>query len=106
MNCKEFVRCIPAFLNKDLEYAQLKDFCEHTDSCPECKEELTIQLLISKGIVHLEAGDAFDLNLELSNCIAEAQRQLKSYRLNRKKAFYLELIGGAFAVASLVVLFL
>lgn len=106
MNCKEFVRCISAFLNNDLEYTQLKAFCEHAASCPECKEELTIQLLISKGIVHLEAGDAFDLNMELLNCISEAEKQLKSYRINHKKAFYLELIGGAFAIAAIVVLFL
>lgn len=77
MDCKEFERLIPDFIDQKLEYLTLKRFCQHVRECPECKEELVIQFLVSEGMARLEEGDAFDLNKELDKRLAEAERKIQ-----------------------------
>ncbi|MCH5275587.1 MAG: zf-HC2 domain-containing protein [Lachnospiraceae bacterium] len=81
MNCSKFEKMIPAFLNDALEYKELKQFLKHMESCPECKEELTIQVLVSEGMARLEEGSAFDLQKELSYRIEEAGKRIRLHRM-------------------------
>lgn len=76
MDCKECERLIPDFIEGNLEYFSLKHFCDHIKSCQECKEELTIQFLVTEGMARLEDGDAFDLNRELDKRLEEAKRRI------------------------------
>lgn len=77
MDCKEFLKLIPDFLNRDLEYRTLKHFLKHALHCSECFEELNIQFLITEGMNRLEEGDAFDLNKELSKRLVEAKGKIR-----------------------------
>ena len=73
MNCKEFERLIPAFVNKSMDFRTLKKFEEHRTTCKACDEELVIQFLVNEGIQRLEDGNAFDLQSELVERKEEAQ---------------------------------
>lgn len=80
MDCKEFERLMPDFIHRELDYKTLKAFREHIQSCDECKEELTIQILVTEGMNRLEEGNAFDLQGELDKRLLEAQRKVKFHR--------------------------
>lgn len=77
MNCKEFEKKIPAYIEQKLPYSELKQFCRHANQCGECKEELTIQYLTTEGIQRLEDGGAFDLQKELEQHEADARRRIR-----------------------------
>ncbi|MDR0948326.1 MAG: zf-HC2 domain-containing protein [Lachnospiraceae bacterium] len=81
MDCKECKKWIAGFIAKDLDYKILKDFLAHIQSCPDCKEELTIQILITEGLLRLEEGSAFDLNEELQRRVEEAEHKLRIHKL-------------------------
>lgn len=77
MDCKEFEKKIPAFVANNLEYKDLKKFLKHAENCEECREELTIQVLVSEGMARLEEGSAFDLQQELKHRMEEAGRGIR-----------------------------
>lgn len=106
MDCKEFEKKIPAFISRDLAYKELKQFLEHMEHCPECREELTIQILISEGMIRLEEGNAFDLQKEIDGRLREAERQIRMHKTMRYVRITLELaaLAAFFAVIVLFVL--
>jgi len=77
MNCKEFERLISGFMDNKLDYRTLIAFREHIEACPDCKEELVIQILVTEGMARLEEGNAFDLQKELDKRLLEAQRKVR-----------------------------
>ena len=77
MDCKEFERLIPQFIERKLDFMTLKSFCSHMEKCPACKEELVIQFLVTEGMQRLEEGDAFDLQKELDQRLNEARRKVR-----------------------------
>lgn len=77
MECKEFERLIPDFIEDNMDYPTLKQFCEHMNTCPECKEELVIQFLVTEGIQRLEDGRAFDLQKELNTRMEDAGKKIR-----------------------------
>ena len=98
MNCKEFEKLIPVFLQRKMDYPTLKSFHEHMDRCEDCKEELSIQYLVMDGLQHLEEGDSFDLQSELDDRLAESRRRLKRNDQFMKYGLWMELAAvGALA---------
>lgn len=79
MDCKEFEKLIPDFIGDRLEPRQLKKFIGHADACAECREELTIQILVMEGMARLEDGAAFDLSKEVETRLEEARRSVMTY---------------------------
>lgn len=77
MTCKETEKMIPFFLQDDLETEELREFMEHIEECDDCREELTIQFLVTEGMSRLEEGNVFDLQNELRYRMDEAERVLK-----------------------------
>lgn len=104
MDCKEFEKQIPAFLENELDYRELKCFLEHVESCPDCKEELTIQVLVSEGMVRLEDGRAFDLQKELEKRMQEAEGRVRMHNMVKYMGITLELLALV-AIAVIVVIF-
>lgn len=76
MDCKRVVKRIPAFIQDELSIRELEAFLQHIDRCKECQEELTIQLLVTEGLVSLEAGDDFDIKQEMDQKMQLARRQI------------------------------
>lgn len=77
MDCKEFERLIPGFIEEKLDFSTMKRFIDHMEQCGSCKEELDIQLLVAEGVQRLEDGRAFDLQKELNRRLAEAKRRIR-----------------------------
>ena len=77
MNCKEFERLIPDFVSDKLDNQDLKRFIRHMDRCEDCREELTIQFLVTEGMQRLEDGMAFDLQRELQQRLEEAKKHVR-----------------------------
>lgn len=76
MNCREFEKEIPDFIEDKLNFIQLQEFTGHASECPACREELTIQILIDKGLARLEEGSAFDLQKEMDMHIKDAAAKI------------------------------
>ena len=93
MTCKEFEKRIPDFLDKKMDYPDLKIFCAHMDSCEKCREELSISFLVEDGLQHLEEGDSFDFQRELDNRLEEADRQLGRNERFLKAGFWAEVVA-------------
>lgn len=93
MTCKEFEKLIPDYVARKLDYLTLKDFHAHMESCADCKEELTINFLVTDGLQKLEDGDAYDLQKEWDNRVSETRRKLRLNEGLLKLGFWLEIIA-------------
>lgn len=102
MDCKEFEKLIPIFISKKMDYPTLLNFIAHMDECPECKEELTIQYLVSVGIRHLEDGNAFDLQKELDQRLYDARNKLKVHNFFVNAGTFLEAFAGCVLIAIVI----
>lgn len=106
MNCKEFERLIPDYIEKKLDYLTLKQFSEHMEHCPDCKEELVIQFLVTKGIERLEDGNAFDLQGELDQRLEEARRKIRLYGRISRIGLILEILAISICLGIVVYILL
>lgn len=61
--------------------------------CPSCKEELSIQFLVTVGMERLEDGDAFNLNDELSARLQMAESHVKIRQRLQRGLYYFEVIA-------------
>ena len=102
MNCTEFEKLIPDFLDQNMDLRMLKKFNEHMDTCKECHEELAIQFLVAEGMQHLENGDTFDLQRELDIRRVEAENRVKYHSLFLYLGAGLELVVIAAVVGVIV----
>ena len=106
MDCKEFEKQIPFFIGRKLDYLTLKSFRKHMRACKVCREELTIRFLIDEGLVRLEEGSAFDLNLELRKRIYEAEKKIRrnDFMLRVGAVFEYIVMLGIAGVAAMIIL--
>lgn len=93
LECKDCEKMIPDFIAQKMNYKTLKRFCDHILNCPDCREELTIQFLVSEGMNRLEEGDAFDLNHELAKRMVEARKRLSRTERFIRVGSVLELVA-------------
>ena len=91
MDCKEFERLIPDFVSDKLNYQDLKYFITHMGYCEDCREELTIQFLVTEGMQRLEDGRAFDLQKELRQRLEEAKKYVRRHDTYMRVGFILEI---------------
>lgn len=80
MNCNKAEKLIPSFISDELDINTLQSFVEHIEGCNECREELSIQFLVSEGMLLLETGDSFDLQSGLNNKLSKAHLKLRIIR--------------------------
>ncbi len=96
-------KLIPQFLDDDLDNQDLSDFLDHIDSCPECKEELTIQFLVRVGMQRLEDGNTFNLAQELERELADAKRKMHRRKTLVLVSYVLEIsVAALFAIVILL----
>ena len=103
IECKQMEKLIPQFLDDDLDNQDLSDFLDHIDSCPECKEELTIQFLVRVGMQRLEDGNTFNLAQELERELADAKRKMHRRKTLVLVSYVLEIsVAALFAIVILL----
>lgn len=95
MDCKTFVKLIPQFIKDDLENEDLRQFLDHVNECEECKEELTIEIMVKEGLNSLESGSLFDVKKEYETKIENADKAL---RLRDSMMALYHMLGGLVAV--------
>lgn len=93
MTCKEFEKLIPDFVAKKLDYLTLKEFYAHMQSCEECKEELTINFLVTDGLQKLEEGDDYDLRKEWGDRVEDTKRRLNRNEAILQLGFWIEIVA-------------
>ena len=101
MDCKEFEKRIPDFIKRKMNFIMLQEFNEHMEQCEDCKEELVIQFLVTEGMQRLEEGDAFDLQRELDQRMAEAKRKVRFHNIFLQAGLLLEILA-VFGIACAV----
>lgn len=106
MDCKEFNRLIPEYLDHRLGERKLKEFLNHYDECEDCRDELKVQYLIYEGLERLEEGDAFDVEKDLADMMEIQKKQLRASHGIQMTAIAAEIITtAAFTIVLFVVLF-
>ncbi len=95
MNCKEFESYIPAFIDKKLDFKTMEEFRAHYESCSECREELSIQFLVTVGVWHLDNDDdsAFDFEDELKRRLVSNDKLIVRHRIFLDSQRYLITLG-------------
>ena len=106
MDCREFEKEISDFIKGKMDYARLKEFTGHAESCEKCKEELTIQFLVTEGMIRLEDGSAFDLQKELRERMERAKHRVHVYEtcLRTGLVFEILMMCGVAAVVLMIIL--
>lgn len=102
MECKEAEKLIRKFIDDELDYKETVQFLEHIKECENCKEELTIQFLVSEGMANLEEGVAFDLQHELDNRMNAMEKRIARHENLR----YLSYVTEFFAIVLLIIFLL
>lgn len=99
MDCKRVEKKIPKFLNNEMDVYSLKAFLKHVESCPECKEELSIQFLVTEGMNALENGDSYDLKNALENRLKKSYHEIDV----NNRLFWIRNIVFALSIVLLLV---
>ena len=106
LSCKDFQQMIAAFEKDELVENELDAFLSHYRSCHDCREELSIRMLVDEGMQHLEAGESFHLQKEVKNAIDLAGVRLKRRSRLSQIAYCLEIVTvGLVVISAMVVLF-
>lgn len=106
MTCKDAEKMIPLFIQDKLNYTELEQFLDHIDLCPNCKEELSIQFLITEGMVRLEDGSAFDLGKELQNLMEISKTRVRIHKGMQYMGIGLEAVALLAILAVILVILL
>lgn len=78
MDCKETRKNIYRFIEDEIDGKELQNFMKHMSECEECREELSIQFLVTEGMQHLENENTFDLQSRLDKKLESARRKIRS----------------------------
>lgn len=92
-SCKEIEKLFPKLLNKELDIHSLQIVLDHIETCPECKEEFSIQYLVREGISILENGGNFDLQNGLETFLLQSRRKIKRARVFTFLTYFLEFVA-------------
>ena len=90
MTCKEVEKMIPAFIDRTLDEDSLEELMEHIDSCEICREEFSIQLLVSEGMDRLESGSSFNLHNSVKRRMEMGRNQIRTKAKLSRILFFLE----------------
>ncbi|WWR17209.1 zf-HC2 domain-containing protein [Lachnospiraceae bacterium JLR.KK008] len=98
MDCKETRKNIYKFIVDELEGKELEKFMKHVTECEECREELSIQYLVTEGMQHLEKESTFDLQSQLEKKMESAARKIRS----RKRVIWFMYFMETLAILAVV----
>lgn len=102
MDCKEFLRLVPIWLDGRLDGRLGNSFLEHMSRCEDCNEELHIQYLVREGTARLESGGNFNLDRELSDKVGAYRRKLRRRHRENVAVYWMEAVAAAAIVFMLV----
>lgn len=89
MDCMTFRKLIGPYMNDELDSETLNDFLIHLESCNECKDELEINFIVTRGIEILD-DDKGDYNL--SNAFTKTTDSMNKFIRKRKNIMRLSFV--------------
>lgn len=93
ITCQKAIRMIPGFIQNSLNVQDLEILMKHMETCPACREELSIQFLIHAGLIGLEDGNSFDLQAELDDALEDAHRRIRMHHFLKQSVMAVEIVG-------------
>ncbi len=75
MECKEVESLLSKYIDGKCTREQSREIREHILSCPDCKEELTIQFLAQESVLRLDRDEDFQLDEEISRLLEPPGRK-------------------------------
>lgn len=78
-DCKKIEKMIPKYLTNKLTTYEMLPFLEHVKNCPECREEVTIQYMVTEGLSRAEIDNDYDLLAGFNARINESYKQIKAH---------------------------
>ncbi|MCD7806731.1 MAG: zf-HC2 domain-containing protein [Lachnospiraceae bacterium] len=75
MDCKEVESLLSEFIGGKCTREQSRQIREHIISCPNCREELTIQFLVQEGMSRLDRDEDFHLDEEIDRLLEPPGRK-------------------------------
>ena len=105
MTCKDAEKLIPIFIKDELNYIELEKFIDHIEECPDCMEEMSIQFLVTEGMVRLEQGSAFDMNQELRSLLEISKSRIRVHKGMQYVGIGLEVVA-LIAILTLILVIL
>ena len=81
INCKVIEKKIPAYLSGNLSVKETKAFINHVQECKDCKDELTIQYMVSEGLSKAESDNEYNLLKGLEQKLSVSRQMIKKYRI-------------------------
>lgn len=79
VDCKKIEKQIPLYLENKLNPYEVQALLNHVETCKSCKEELTIQYMVSDGIKKAETENDYNLLKGLNDRIEESKEQVKTH---------------------------
>lgn len=80
-DCKLIEKKIPLYLAGKLSVKETKDFIDHVQGCKDCKDELTIQYMVSEGLSKAESDNEYNLLKGLEQKLSGSRQMIKKYRI-------------------------
>lgn len=99
MECREAEKLIAKFIEDEMDYKETVPFLEHIRECETCREELTIQFLVTEGLANLEEGTAFDLQAALEKRMEHMEKRV----VRRENLRYFSYVTEFFAIVMIII---
>ncbi|MBQ3583816.1 MAG: zf-HC2 domain-containing protein [Lachnospiraceae bacterium] len=92
MNCEEFLKLVPDFIEDSLEEHHYDGFIRHAKECSDCKDELEVHYMIRVGLERIDEDStkSFDIRSELQNQLLQYENRADSifrHNVYRKVTF-------------------
>ena len=82
MTCKEAERLVMPYIRDALTDEELKEFLEHMESCPGCRDELEIYFTVEVGIRQLDSETGnYNIKGALEAAIEQSRQRIQAIRL-------------------------
>ncbi len=91
MDCITFNKDIVAYLDGELEDAELNDFLKHLEECRSCAEELEINYIVREGVKILDRkNSSYDLSTAFKTNKLKNERYIKFKKLMIRAAYVIQ----------------
>lgn len=80
-DCKLIEKKIPLYLTGKLSVKETREFIDHVQGCKACKDELTIQYMVSEGLTKAETDNEYNLLKGLEEKISGSLQMIRKYRV-------------------------
>lgn len=82
MTCKEAERLVMPYIRDELTDEELKEFLEHMESCPSCRDELEIYFTVEVGIRQLDSETGnYNIKGALEAAVEQSRQRIQAVRL-------------------------